>query len=48
MYHVPANHLELATCWINRRYNKAGSGATPNPSENVKTTFTFNSLKEIP
>jgi 2-haloacid dehalogenase len=30
--HVPAQRLGLATCWVNRRHDKPGFGATP-PAE---------------
>ncbi|MDX6371455.1 MAG: 2-haloacid dehalogenase [Nocardioidaceae bacterium] len=31
--HVPARREELASVWINRRHDRAGWGATPEPSE---------------
>ncbi|EDV27833.1 uncharacterized protein TRIADDRAFT_21266 [Trichoplax adhaerens] len=45
--HVPAKAIGMATCWINRRYNKSGWGATPEPSHPVKPDFQFNSLADM-
>lgn len=42
--HVPAKAMGLATCWINRRHDKQGWGATPQPSQDIKPDFQFNSM----
>ncbi|MEM8960404.1 MAG: haloacid dehalogenase type II [Acidobacteriota bacterium] len=42
--HVPASELGLATCWIDRRHDTEGWGATMPPPENVKVDFRFESL----
>ncbi len=39
--HTPARRIGLATCWINRRHDKPGWGATPPPPEVVKTDWEF-------
>jgi 2-haloacid dehalogenase len=45
--HGPANALGLASCWIDRRHDKAGFGATMNPGETPKVDFRFRSLAEL-
>lgn len=45
--HVPAKKLGLATCWIDRRHNQAGWGATPPPPTEIKPDFYFKSLGEM-
>jgi len=45
--HVPANRLGLETCWIYRRHDKPGFGATVNPGEMPSVAFRFNSMAEL-
>ena len=42
--HVPAKAAGLDTVWINRRHDKPGWGATPNPGVAVQADLTFPSL----
>ncbi|MSO93935.1 MAG: haloacid dehalogenase type II [Rhodospirillales bacterium] len=42
--HVPAKELGLATCWIDRRGGRKGSGATAPVDGGVATDFRFQSL----
>ena len=42
--HVPAKAMGLDTVWINRRHNKPGWGATPNPNTEVQPDLEFTSL----
>ena len=42
--HVPAKAMGLDTVWINRRHNKPGWGATPNPNTEVQPDLEFASL----
>ena len=42
--HVPATACGLARCWIYRRHDQQGFGATMDPGETPKTDFTFNSM----
>jgi 2-haloalkanoic acid dehalogenase type II len=42
--HGPARQLGLATCWINRRHDKPGWGATPPPPEPVTPDWEFPTL----
>ena len=42
--HVPASRLGLATCWIDRRHDRPGWGATMPPGQAVETDFRFTSL----
>lgn len=42
--HVPAKKFGLATCWIDRRGAKAGSGATAEISDNVTPDWIFPTL----
>ncbi len=42
--HVPARKLGLATCWINRRKDATGPGATRAPGEIVEPDFEAESL----
>jgi len=48
--HVPAKQLGLETVWVNRRYGKAGSGATPpahaRPDLEVRDLATLVTLSE--
>jgi len=45
--HIPAKKLGLATCWIHRRHDKQGHGATRAPDEKVQPDFRFDSLFEF-
>ena len=45
--HAPANKHGLANCWIFRRYNKEGFGATMHPGEMPSYDFQFNSMIDM-
>jgi 2-haloalkanoic acid dehalogenase type II len=45
--HVPANRFGLASCWIFRRHDKDGFGATSRPAEMPRIDFKFTSLGEM-
>ena len=45
--HAPAKAFGLANCWIYRRHNDEGFGATMNPGETPRTDFTFNSMSDM-
>ena len=45
--HGPANRHGLASCWIYRRYDQEGFGATMNPGEMPKVDFQFNSMADL-
>jgi len=45
--HAPANKYGLANCWIYRRHNQEGFGATMNPGSMPTTDFTFNSMADM-
>ena len=45
--HVPANRLGIASAWIDRRHEKAGSGATVPPDPMPRFDFRFTSLGEL-
>ena len=45
--HAPANRHGLANCWIYRRHDKEGFGATMNPGEMPKYDFRFNSMADM-
>jgi 2-haloalkanoic acid dehalogenase type II len=45
--HRPANEFGLANCWIYRRHDQSGFGATLNPGEMPAVDFTFNSMAEL-
>ena len=45
--HGPANQMGLASCWIHRRHDKLGFGATMDPVEMPKYDFRFNSMAEL-
>lgn len=45
--HAPANKHGLANCWIYRRHDKEGFGATMNPGDMPEYKFCFNSMKEM-
>jgi 2-haloacid dehalogenase len=42
--HVPAKRAGLATAWINRRHDRAGWGATPEPAAGVTPDWEFPSM----
>lgn len=45
--HGPANRHGLASCWIYRRYDQEGFGATMNPGSMPKYDFRFNSMDDF-
>jgi 2-haloacid dehalogenase len=45
--HAPANKYGLSNCWIYRRYDKPGYGATMNPGEIPKYDMVFNSMADL-
>ena len=45
--HVPANSMGLASCWIHRRHDRPGFGATVNPGTMPKVDFRFTSMAEL-
>ena len=45
--HVPAKRHGLANCWIYRRHDDEGFGATQNPGEMPPVDFRFNSMAEL-
>ena len=45
--HAPANRHGLASCWIYRRFEQDGFGATMNPGEMPKYDFRFNSMADL-
>ena len=45
--HVPANSEGLASCWIYRRHDKQGFGATMNPGDMPSYNFRFNSMADL-
>ena len=45
--HGPANRYGLANCWIYRRHDEEGFGATMNPGEMPRTDFRFNSMAAL-
>jgi len=45
--HGPANHSGLISCWIYRRYEQSGFGATMDPGKTPQVHFQFNSLAEL-
>jgi 2-haloacid dehalogenase len=45
--HGPANALGLASCWIFRRHNQDGFGATLYPDEMPKYDFRFNGMADL-
>jgi len=45
--HKPANDIGLASCWINRRHDKSGGGATRRLEAMPGLNFQFNSLSEL-
>jgi len=45
--HAPANRNGLRSCWIYRRYQQEGFGATMNPGEVPDYDFRFTSMAEM-
>ncbi len=45
--HGPANRHGLSNCWIYRRHDQDGFGATMNPGEMPKYNFRFNSMADL-
>ncbi len=45
--HAPANKFGLSNCWIYRRHDKEGFGATMTPEEMPTYDFRFNSMAEL-
>jgi len=45
--HVPAAKHDLASCWIYRRHDQQGFGATRDPGERPNVAFRFNSMAEL-
>ncbi len=45
--HAPANKHGLANCWIYRRHDKEGFGATMNPGDMPTFNFQFNSMMDM-
>jgi 2-haloacid dehalogenase len=45
--HAPANRHGLKACWIYRRYNQEGFGATMHPGDMPTYDFRFNSMAEM-
>ena len=45
--HIPANRLQIASAWIDRRHGKQGSGATVMPDPIPHYDFRFTSLGEL-
>ena len=45
--HMPANRVGLASCWIHRRHNLPGFGATANPGAMPKFDFRFTSMAAL-
>jgi FMN phosphatase YigB (HAD superfamily) len=45
--HAPANKAGLASCWIYRRHDQQGFGATVNPDVQPRYNFRFNSMADM-
>jgi 2-haloacid dehalogenase len=45
--HGPANKYGLASCWIYRRHDQHGFGATMHPGDMPKVDFRFNSMADL-
>lgn len=45
--HVPGRKAGLKGVWINRRHDRPGWGATPDPGAEVTPDWTFNSMAEF-
>jgi FMN phosphatase YigB (HAD superfamily) len=42
--HKPANAIDLASCWIDRRHLQGGLGATMSPGDTPRWDFRFTSM----
>ena len=45
--HEPANRFGLTSCWIHRRHNQEGFGATMEPTKMPSYQFQFKNMKEM-
>lgn len=45
--HGPANRHGLSNCWIERRHDEEGSGATMDPGDMPRTQFRFDSMAAL-
>jgi 2-haloacid dehalogenase len=45
--HKPANKHGIANCWIHRRFQQDGYGATMNPGDMPSYTFRFTSMADL-
>ncbi len=45
--HVPARRHALSNCWIYRRHDQDGFGATMNPGKLAEFDFQFNSMSDL-
>jgi 2-haloalkanoic acid dehalogenase type II len=45
--HAPGNEFGLASCWIHRRHEQGGFGATMNPGKEPRIDFRFTSMAEM-
>jgi len=45
--HAPANEFDLTNCWIYRRHDQEGFGATMHPGNMPKYDLVFNSMAEL-
>ena len=45
--HAPANRFGLESCWIYRRHNQDGFGATMHPGDLPSYTFCYNSMADM-
>ena len=45
--HVPANAAGLASCWIHRRHDQEGFGATLDPGCRPRSDFVFRSMADL-
>lgn len=45
--HAPADRYGLSNCWIYRRHDQEGFGATMNPGKLPKFAYRFNSMAEL-
>ena len=45
--HAPANRHGLASCWIYRRHDQEGFGATMDPGETPRHDFRFDSMADL-
>jgi FMN phosphatase YigB (HAD superfamily) len=45
--HVPANKHQLSSCWIYRRHEQEGYGATMNPGTSPAYQFCYHSMADL-